>query len=123
MTALVRFATVAKAQAVAGMPEERRIATLLAFVRMLEASARCDVLDLFDSVVTKVFADAATVGLCRLGTGITRGSIAIVLVASRSRRLTGGASRVTWFATDQLDRNVILHYLASVQWSSRLWPF
>jgi TnpA family transposase len=59
---LARFATVAKAQAVARMPEERRMATLLAFVRTLEASAQDDVLDLLDIVVTKVFADAAAVG-------------------------------------------------------------
>jgi hypothetical protein len=62
VTALARFATVAKAQAVARMPVERRMATLLAFVRTLEASAQDDVLDLLDIVVTKVFADAAAVG-------------------------------------------------------------
>ena len=44
-----------KAQAVARMPEERRMATLLAFVRTLEASAQDDVLDLFDIVVTSAF--------------------------------------------------------------------
>jgi hypothetical protein len=35
------------------LPDEQRIATLLAFVRTLEASANDDVLDLFD-VVTKL---------------------------------------------------------------------
>ena len=62
VTALARFATVAKAQAVARMPLERRTATLLAFVRTLEASAQDDVLDLFDIVVTTLFTDAAKVG-------------------------------------------------------------
>ncbi len=62
VVALARFAMVAKAQAVARLPEERRTATLLAFVRTLEASAQDDVLDLFDIVITKLFADAATVG-------------------------------------------------------------
>ncbi len=62
VAALARFAAVAKAQAVARMPEERRTATLLAFARILEASAQDDVLDLFDVVVTKLFADAAAVG-------------------------------------------------------------
>ena len=62
VTALARFATVAKAQAVARMPEERRMATLLAFVHTLEATAQDDVLDLFDVVVTKLFSDAAAVG-------------------------------------------------------------
>lgn len=62
VTALARFATVAKAQAVARLPAERRTATLLAFVRTLEASAQDDVLDLFDIVVTKLFTDAAAVG-------------------------------------------------------------
>ena len=62
VTALARFATVAKAQAVARMPLERRTATLLAFVRTLEATAQDDVLDLFDIVVTALFTDAAKVG-------------------------------------------------------------
>ena len=62
VTALARFATVAKAQAVARMPQERRTATLLAFVRTLEASAQDDVLDLFDIVVTTLFNDAVKVG-------------------------------------------------------------
>jgi Domain of unknown function (DUF4158)/Tn3 transposase DDE domain len=62
VTALARFATVAKAQAVARMPLERRMATLLAFVHTLEATAQDDVLDLFDIVVTTLFTDAAKVG-------------------------------------------------------------
>jgi TnpA family transposase len=62
VVALARFATVAKAQAVARMPLERRTATLLAFVRTLEATAQDDVLDLFDIVVTALFSDAAKVG-------------------------------------------------------------
>ena len=44
------------------MPLERRTATLLAFVRTLEATAQDDVLDLFDIVVTALFTDAAKVG-------------------------------------------------------------
>ena len=62
VTALARFATVAKAQAVARLPKKRRAATLLAFVRTLEASAQDDVLDLFDIVVTALFTDAAKIG-------------------------------------------------------------
>ena len=62
VTALARFAMLAKAQAVARLPPERRTATLLAFIRTLEATAQDDVLDLFDIVVTKLFADAAAVG-------------------------------------------------------------
>ena len=62
VAALARFATVTKARAVARLPKERRAATLLAFVRTLDASAQDDVLDLFDIVVTVLFADAAKVG-------------------------------------------------------------
>ena len=47
---LARFAGAAKAQAVTRLPEERRAATLLAFLRALEASAQDDVLDLFQDV-------------------------------------------------------------------------
>jgi TnpA family transposase len=57
--ALARFATAARAQAVARLPDERRAATLLAFVRVLEASAQDDVLDLFDLLVTRMFVDAS----------------------------------------------------------------
>jgi len=44
------------------MPAERRRATLLAFIRTLEATAQGDVLDLLDIVLTKLFSDAAAVG-------------------------------------------------------------
>ena len=61
VAALARFASAAKAQAVARLPDERRAATLLAFVRTLEAAAGDDVLDLFDAVCSSMFtsADAA----------------------------------------------------------------
>ena len=62
ITALARFATAAKAQAVERLPDDRRIATLLAFARSLEASAHDDMLDLFDVVVTGMFADAKAAG-------------------------------------------------------------
>jgi hypothetical protein len=60
--ALVRFAGAARAQAVARMPDERCAATLLAFIRALEASAQDDVLDLFDLLVTRMFVDAVRKG-------------------------------------------------------------
>ena len=56
------FADAAKAQAVARLPDERRVATLLAFIRALEASAQDDVLDLFDRLVTRMFVDAIRKG-------------------------------------------------------------
>ena len=62
ITSLARFAAAAKAQAVERLPDERRIATLLAYIRTLEASAHDDVLDLFDVVVTGMFADAKAAG-------------------------------------------------------------
>lgn len=60
--ALARFAGAAKAQAVARLPDERRAATLLGFLRALEASAQDDVLDLFDLLVTRMFVDAVRKG-------------------------------------------------------------
>ena len=62
ITGLARFASAAKAQAVERLPDERRVATLLAFVRTLEATAHDDVLDLFDVIVTDMFADAKVAG-------------------------------------------------------------
>lgn len=58
IVALARFATAAKAQAVARLPNDRRAATLLAFVTTLEATAGDDVIDLFDAVATSMFAQA-----------------------------------------------------------------
>lgn len=46
LKALARHAATIRVQAIARMPEQRRIATLLAFIRVLEAEAGDDVLDL-----------------------------------------------------------------------------
>ena len=62
VAALARHAGAARAQAVARMPKARRAATLLAYVRTLEATAQDDVLDLFDAVVTRLSADAEEAG-------------------------------------------------------------
>jgi len=62
ITALARFANASKAHAVSRLPDDRRIATLLAFARSLEASAHDDMLDLFDVVVTGMFSDAKAAG-------------------------------------------------------------
>lgn len=59
VAALARFAAAAKAQAVARLPDDRRTATLLAFIRTLEATAGDDVIDLFDAVAATMFARAA----------------------------------------------------------------
>jgi TnpA family transposase len=60
VAALARYASAAKAQAVERLPDDRRTATLLAFVRTLEASAGDDVIDLFDAVATTMFTQANT---------------------------------------------------------------
>ena len=58
ITALWKFASAARVQAVARLPEERRTATLLAFIHTLEASAADDVIDVFDAVSTAMFSEA-----------------------------------------------------------------
>ncbi|WP_244393926.1 MULTISPECIES: Tn3 family transposase [Brucella] len=60
VTALARFANTSKAQAVSRLPDDRRAATLLAFIRTLEAAAGDDVIDLFDAVTTSMVSEAAT---------------------------------------------------------------
>lgn len=50
LLSLARFAGAAKAQAVARMPERRRLATLLAFARTLEATAQDDVLGVVSEI-------------------------------------------------------------------------
>ena len=55
---LARYAACAWAPTLARMPDDCRIATLLAFVRTLEVTALDDVLDLFDALVTEIFSQA-----------------------------------------------------------------
>jgi hypothetical protein len=60
--ALARFATTAKASAIQRLPEERRLATLVAFAVTLEATASDDALDLLDILITEIFSDATKAG-------------------------------------------------------------
>jgi hypothetical protein len=60
--ALARFATTAKASALQRLPEERRLATLVAFAVTLEAAASDDALDLLDILITEIFSDATKAG-------------------------------------------------------------
>ena len=56
LRALARYAMSARAQALARMPDERRVATLLAFARHLEISAQDDALDLLDLLIQTLLA-------------------------------------------------------------------
>jgi TnpA family transposase len=60
--AMARFATTAKASAVERLPDERRVATLVAFILNLEAIALDDALDLLDILITEIFSDAKNAG-------------------------------------------------------------
>jgi hypothetical protein len=60
--ALARFAATAKASAIQRLPEERRLATLVAFAVKLEATASDDALDLLDILITEIFSDATKAG-------------------------------------------------------------
>jgi len=62
LEALARYATTAKAQAVARMSRQRRTATLLAAARHLETAAGDDVLDLLDQLLGGVLARADRAG-------------------------------------------------------------
>lgn len=55
IAALARFAGTVKVSAVARLPEARRIATLVAFVHSLEASAHDDALDVLDLLLRELF--------------------------------------------------------------------
>ena len=59
---LARYAAEARAQAIARMPEERQIATLVAFAREYEALAQDDALDLFDLFLAKLLGEAREEG-------------------------------------------------------------
>lgn len=56
LRALARYAIAARAQTLARMSQERRVATLLAFARILEVTSQDDALDLFDLLVQTMFA-------------------------------------------------------------------
>jgi TnpA family transposase len=59
---LARYAATARAAAVQRMPENRRLATLVAFAVTLEANALDDALDLLDILITEIFSEANKAG-------------------------------------------------------------
>jgi predicted DNA-binding transcriptional regulator AlpA len=58
IAALARFASTVKVSAIARLPDDRRIATLAAFVHSLEASAHDDALDVLGLMLRELFAKA-----------------------------------------------------------------
>ncbi|MGH8141515.1 MAG: Tn3 family transposase [Steroidobacteraceae bacterium] len=58
IASLARFADKAKASAVLRLPKARRLATLVAFVHTLEASAQDDAIELLEMLLTDVFGEA-----------------------------------------------------------------
>lgn len=58
IAALARFAGAAKAKAILRLPELRRLATLVAFVHCLEASAQDDALEVLEVILRELFGDA-----------------------------------------------------------------
>jgi hypothetical protein len=56
--ALARYAAAARAQAIERMPEQRRIATLVAYAQVFEAVAQDDALDLLNQLITQYLARA-----------------------------------------------------------------
>ena len=59
---LARYATVATAHMLRRMPEQRRIATLLAFAHVLEATAQDDAIHVLDQVISGIFLRAENAG-------------------------------------------------------------
>lgn len=58
IAALARFASTARVSAVARLPDRRRLATLVAFVHSLEATAQDDALDVLDMLLRDMFSKA-----------------------------------------------------------------
>jgi TnpA family transposase len=58
LTALTRFATTARAQAIERLPLDRRIATLLAFAQAIEIRANDDAIDILEPLLKGVRTDA-----------------------------------------------------------------
>ena len=59
---MARFATTAKASTLQRLPDDRYLATLVAFVLTLEATAIDDALDLLDILITEIFSEATKAG-------------------------------------------------------------
>ncbi len=59
---LAQYAQIARAQTVARMQEERKIATLMAFAYELEATAQDEALDLLDQLINGLFENAVKTG-------------------------------------------------------------
>jgi len=59
---LARFAATAKVSALERLAPERRMATLVAFVHTLEATAQDDALDLLEVLLTEIFSKAEELG-------------------------------------------------------------
>ena len=62
ITALARYAAAVWAANIARMPQERRIATLVAFAYVFERVAQDDALDLLDQLITQCLARAESAG-------------------------------------------------------------
>ena len=62
LKALARHAAAARAQAIARMPEDRRVATLFAFAQAFELRAMDDALDLLDLLMTELVREAKNTG-------------------------------------------------------------
>lgn len=58
LAALARFASTSKVTAITRLPDARRLATLVAFVHCLEATAHDDALDVLDMLLRELFNDA-----------------------------------------------------------------
>ncbi len=58
MAALAQFAGAAKVSAILRLPNSRRLATLVAFVHCLEASAQDDGLEVLEVLLRELFGDA-----------------------------------------------------------------
>jgi len=59
LSSLARFAATAKVSAVSRLPSVRRMATLVAFIHCLEASAQDDVIEILDALLQEIFNNAA----------------------------------------------------------------
>lgn len=58
LASLARFAGTAKVTAISRLPPVRRLATLVAFIHCLEASAQDDVIEVLDMLLNEFFSDA-----------------------------------------------------------------
>lgn len=117
LASLARFATAAKASALVRLPPLRRLATLLAFVHSLEATAQDDALEILEMLLRDLFGDAQKADQkARLRTlkDLDRAAMTLAEIGAFLVDATLPDSELRARAFAKIPREVLMHALQTV---------